>query len=295
MDFYLQQGLHSRKQSGLSAVNVSLVRQFEAPTTTAQVVAAVTSLPPSPTRMPRFVAPLPGSRPTSSKDPSQTTHTPLTPPPSHPSLRRTPPPVYGALNNAPPPATPIPAMPSPAVPRLGGSITVLDTPNPEESPAIQPPQIIVEGDSSESLDSPVILPTEIADEEEELSEQQLRELYDEEEMERFLHMFSTVCNIIVRAHESSSTYFYDSTSGKSGCQNNPAGHRNRIWWWRRICPRVPRTSNSRSLSRPTRTETGCPCTRRMTQLPLHFRLARYIMNTCPSVLPWSVQRVGGMS
>jgi hypothetical protein len=54
------------------------------------------------------------------------------------------------------------------------------------------PQIIVDLDAASPPLTPDLSAEPEGEEEEELSEQQLREMYDEEEMDRFLHLFTAV-------------------------------------------------------------------------------------------------------
>lgn len=93
----------------------------------------------------------------------------LLPPPAHPSLRSThsSPPAYKARRTLPP------ALPA--------RQQVIDASSKlaEETPAIIAPPGSFE-------------PSTLPEVEEELSEVQLRELYDDEEIDRFLHLFSAV-------------------------------------------------------------------------------------------------------
>lgn len=113
------------------------------------------------------------------------------PPPAHPSRSRdvsySAPPSDSLLRRVPPPPLPARSAPrsvsSQAVPVVPAAPTIS---RPERIPGGVEDIEDIELDDSESIaDIPTIC-------EEELSETQLRELYDEEEINRFLYLFSTV-------------------------------------------------------------------------------------------------------
>jgi hypothetical protein len=182
--------------------------------------------------MSRFVAPLPPSKHAERAHQPAIASSPPVLPPVLPVLPPRPPNTHqssGSLNARPTPMLPPRPPPTPPTPETHSLH------KPSESLQLDPlpvPQIVVDLDSG----SPVLTPDEPVEyeEEKELSEQQLREMYDEEELDRFLHLFSAVSAVFLLCISARLTI--DVVRERSASTRRASSHLATSWQWPPVDP-----------------------------------------------------------